>query len=89
MVNRLNFKAKPQYWMCAFGHQVRYSEKRVAANEAATYCFGVTSRVTCVPCGGSRKTLQTKKTRDVLYAQLVEKHKAFTGNDLTVDHSWR
>ena len=46
MVNRLNFKAKPQYWMCAFGHQVRYSEKRVAANEAATYCFGVTDRVT-------------------------------------------
>lgn len=74
---------KRQYYLCAYGHVIRISDKCDDEHQAARECFGVTDRVTTFPAGTRKDILQSPKKRQELIDLLIAKHKVATGNDVT------
>lgn len=71
---------KKCYYLCAYGHVIRYSQKCYSAHEAAQYCYGVTDRVTCLNLG-TRSPRYVTHAQKVKWQEELEKlHKERTGN---------
>lgn len=73
-----------QYYFCAYGHVVRWSQKVATAEAAARECFGVAERVTVLPVGGRSPGRFSNAKKLELYTELKKLHKKRTGNDLTI-----
>jgi hypothetical protein len=69
------------YYLCAYGNSTRISEKVSTPEAAARYCYGVVSRVTCLPLPRSWKYLNQKEKAG-LHTELAKLHLEQTGNQL-------
>lgn len=72
-----------QFYACAYGHVVRFSEKVATPQEAAMECFGVVNRVTVLEAGTSKVQLRKHSYRKSLVEKLTVLHKEKTGNDIS------
>jgi hypothetical protein len=62
------------YYLCAFGDTSRVSNKCNSSNEAAIYCFGVTSGVTCLNIGGRAWKYASAKQKQQWQEELKKIH---------------
>ncbi len=70
------------YYLCAFGHSIRFSIKCQSPQEAAKYCFGIVDRVTCLNLGTRSPRYVNFKTKVKWEEELKRLHKENTGNDI-------
>lgn len=73
---------KKQYYLVAYGHVYRISEKTNSADSASRYCFGV-SGCTCVEIGTRKWRYLTWKQKDDIVNKLRSLHLQKTGNLIT------
>lgn len=70
------------FYLCAYGHVMRISQRTDDPKKAALECFGVSDRVTTLMLQGKSWAYRTMADRTQFIRLLAVKHKRLTGNAL-------